>query len=166
MIAEPFGSRSRQGSSLAARVPWPRPRYLVTAAGCLALVGAAFAVAVTGADRREAPPFAQLWLIPGERDRYQVGVSSYTDESDTYRVEIEVDGRPVCGWRSLELSSGQRWTAGLRLRAGASARANLFRNGARVPYRTVYIRDANGASTGPSVCGGPNAHNRTATVRR
>ena len=123
------------------RIPRPRLRQLVIGVTIMALLAAAFAVAIVGAHRQKFPGFAQLWLIPQRGGpRYELGVANYTGHLDTYAVNLAVGRRMVRGWH-IRLSSGQSWSAFVDVPSHVSVSARLFRSGSRRPYRQVFIRD-------------------------
>lgn len=74
------------------------------------VVVSAFAVARNSAEQQNVS-FTQLWMLPTapNSDTVKVGLHNNERASIKYRVALEVDGKAVQEWASIELASGQRW---------------------------------------------------------
>jgi hypothetical protein len=73
----------------------------VVTAGALAIAG-------QGAIDQSQPAFTQLWLLPGETDDVvRVGARNAEPDPLVVRIVVEVDGRVLGEWDSLEIEPSQ-----------------------------------------------------------
>jgi uncharacterized membrane protein len=113
------------------------------------VVAGAFGVARAGAleDEWRNTHFTQLWILPtedGGQPRLGVGISNREPAAASYGLRLEIDGRTVAEWPSIELEPGGSWTANaLRPAAGADEQlleAVLYRReDPAVAYRRVGV---------------------------
>jgi len=112
------------------------------------------------------PGFSQLWLIsdnaasgtvgPGEvvgaaigsglpgaaKALFaQLGVHSYEDGTQRFRLELRNDGTVVRVW-SFSLPSGDEWQQAISVPRGVAADAVLYRDGNPAPYRHAWLRSS------------------------
>lgn len=108
----------------------------------LAIAGGAFAVARSGAyDQDRQLAFTEFWAVSSDDRPVRIGVTSHEKAPTQYRVEVELDGRPIGGWETVELAPGDTWGRELdrAVPAGGILQADLYRRGDTSPYRRVTL---------------------------
>jgi hypothetical protein len=92
--------------------------------------------------------YTLLWMVPagdGNANDFRLGVNSQEFEAATYRLQVNVGGRPLREWPELKLAPGDSWESPIGLpsdRAGAgSVEAVLYRSDdPGTVYRRVELR--------------------------
>jgi uncharacterized membrane protein len=113
------------------------------------IVCGAVAVSIIGAERQSYAGFTQLWILPAgganPENAVRLGVSNMESTSMEYRLAVNVDGKVVKEWPSLDLEPNEKWEATLVLPPTASAgaarvEADLYRAEAPTTiYRHVVL---------------------------
>lgn len=113
------------------------------------IVCGAVAISVIGAEQQPYPGFTQLWILPGSganaKDAVRLGVSNMESTTMEYRLAVNVDGKVVKEWPSIDLNPNEKWQATLLLsQAGhtgtAKVEADLYRADAPTTiYRHVVL---------------------------
>ena len=78
------------------------------------VVTAAIAVSVIGAEQQFRPGFTQLWILPAggathAKNIVHIGMSNMESKTMRYRLAVDVDGKVVKEWPSINLSPNQKW---------------------------------------------------------
>ena len=113
------------------------------------IVCGAVAVSIIGAERQPYPGFTQLWILPAgganAKNAVSLGVSNMELTTMEYRLAVNVDGKTVKEWPSIDLNPNEKWEATLLLpqtgHAGnAKIEADLYRADAPTRiYRHVVL---------------------------
>lgn len=113
------------------------------------IVCGAVAVSIIGAERQPYPGFSQLWMLPAgganPKNAVQLGVSNRESTTMQYRLAVNVDGKVVKEWASINLNPNEKWEATLLLpQTGgvgtAKVEADLYRTDAPTKiYRHVVL---------------------------
>jgi uncharacterized membrane protein len=113
------------------------------------IVCGAFAVSIIGAQRQPSPGFTQLWILPASAANAQhavsLGVSNMESTTMEYRLAVNVNGKVVKEWPSIDLNPNEQWDATLVIpqsrQAGAvRVEADLYRaNAPTTIYRHVVL---------------------------
>ncbi|MFL5656160.1 MAG: DUF1616 domain-containing protein [Ktedonobacteraceae bacterium] len=100
------------------------------------IVCGAVAVSIIGAERQSYAGFTQLWILPAggasAEDAVRLGVSNMESTAMEYRLAVNVNGKVVKEWPSIDLNPNEKWEATLVLPLTASAgdarvEADLYR---------------------------------------
>ena len=82
-----------------------------------AIVCAAIAVSIIGAERQSYPGFTQLWILPvsgaTRKDTVLLGVRNMEKAAMEYHLRVKVDGKLVKRWPAIDLKPGEKWEAAL-----------------------------------------------------
>jgi uncharacterized membrane protein len=110
------GHVRRAASSLGTRglaTSRPRiPRRDVALFGlAVVCVAVALAIARIGALNAPSQGFTQLWMVQGEGNVVQVGVSNHEGAPTKYRLVLRTPSGQVAEWPSIELNVGEQWTS-------------------------------------------------------
>jgi uncharacterized membrane protein len=113
------------------------------------IVCGAVAVSIIGAEHQPSPGFTQLWILPGgganSKNTVSLGVNNMESTTMEYRLAVNVDGKVVKEWPSIDLNPNEKWEATLSLpqtgHAGnARIEADLYRADAPTTiYRHVVL---------------------------
>jgi uncharacterized membrane protein len=113
------------------------------------IVCGAVAVSIIGALRQSYPGFTQLWILPAggaiAENAVRLGVSNMESTAMEYRLAVNVDGKVVKEWPSIDLNPNEKWEATLVLPPTGSAgvarvEADLYRVEASTTiYRHVVL---------------------------
>ena len=113
------------------------------------IVCGAVAVSIIGAERQPYPGFTQLWILPAgganAKNAVSLDVSNMESTTMEYRLTVNVDGKVVREWPSIDLNPNEKWEATLLLpqtgQAGtAKVEADLYRADAPTTiYRHVVL---------------------------
>jgi uncharacterized membrane protein len=113
------------------------------------IVCGAIAVSIIGAGRQSYAGFTQLWILPAGSDNTKnavsLGVSNMEATAMEYTLTVNLDGKVVEEWPSIDLNPNGKWEATLVLpqtgRAGAvRVEADLYRVDAPTTiYRHVVL---------------------------
>lgn len=144
----------RRGQSLSAQ-GWLRIRNLGLTfrlgllLGLTAVVlGGAIVLSSIGAAQQSRPGFTQLWILPASSSKNTVnlGMSNMELTAMEYRLVVEMDGKVVKVWPSIDLNRDQQWHATLVLpqtgHGGAAQQVEglLYRaNAPNTIYRHVLV---------------------------
>lgn len=83
------------------------------------LVCAAVALSIIGAQRQPYPGFTQLWMLPAgganPKNAVRLGVNNMELTAMEYRLTVDVDGKLVKEWPSIDLNPHEQWEATLLL---------------------------------------------------
>ncbi len=81
------------------------------------IVCEAIAVSIVGAERQSYSGFTQLWILPvgGTANVLRLGVSNMESTAIEYRLVVNVDGKAVKEWPSIDLNPNEKWQATLVL---------------------------------------------------
>ncbi len=89
------------------------------------MVCGAVAVSIIGAERQPYPGFTQLWILPAggatAENAVRLGVSNMESTAMVYRLAVNVDGKVVKEWPSIDLEPNEKWEATLVLPPTGSA---------------------------------------------
>ena len=124
-----------------------RWRLLLGLAGIM--VCGAVAVSIIGAERQPYAGFTQLWILPAgganAENAVRLGVSNMESTAMEYRLAVNVDGKVVKEWPSIDLEPHEKWEATLVLPSTgpvgvARVEADLYRaNAPTTIYRHVVL---------------------------
>lgn len=110
------------------------------------IICGAFAVSIIGAEHQPYPGFTQLWLLPvsgpHSQNTIQLGVSNMESTTMNYRLAVNVNGKEVAEWPSLNINPNQKWETSLVLQQTGKAKveADLYRLDApKSIYRHVVL---------------------------
>jgi uncharacterized membrane protein len=113
------------------------------------IVCGAVAVSIIGAELQSYAGFTQLWILPAgganAKNVVRLGVSDMESTAMEYRLDVNMDGKLVREWSSIDLSPNQKWVATLVLPPTGSTgtgrvEADLYRTGAPTTiYRHVVL---------------------------
>lgn len=113
------------------------------------IVCGAVVVSIIGAEQQPYPGFTQLWVLPSSganpKNAVLLGVSNMELTTMEYRLAVNVDGKVVKEWPSINLNSHEKWEATLLLpQTGsvgtAKVEADLYRvNAPTTIYRYVVL---------------------------
>ena len=100
----------------------------------------AVALSIVGASQQPRPGFTQLWILPASgvtnaKNTVHLGMNSMELTSMQYRLAINVDGKVVKQWPSIDLQPGKKWEATLVL-------PQTGHTGTRRVEATLYLTDA------------------------
>lgn len=112
------------------------------------IVCGAVAVSIVGAEQQPRPGFTQLWILPASgaantKDTVRLGMSNMESKTMEYRLAVNVDGKVVKEWTSIDLNANQTWEDTLVLpqvthKGTARVEAKLYRIDASAKvYRDV-----------------------------
>jgi uncharacterized membrane protein len=77
------------------------------------IVGGAIAVSIIGAERQPYAGFTQLWILPASganaKNSVLLGVKNMENTNMNYLLDVNVDGKLVKMWRSIDLQSNGNW---------------------------------------------------------
>jgi uncharacterized membrane protein len=77
------------------------------------IVGGAIAVSIIGAERQPYTGFTQLWILPASgaktHNTVLLGVNNMEKIDMDYRLDVNVNGKVVKLWPSIELKPGENW---------------------------------------------------------
>jgi uncharacterized membrane protein len=77
------------------------------------IVGEAIAVSVIGAERQPYPGFTQLWILPAKgvnaKNTVLLGVRNMENTDMNYFLDVNVDGKLVKKWPSIDLKQSENW---------------------------------------------------------
>ena len=83
------------------------------------IVCGAVTISIIGAERQPRLGFTQIWILPASganaRDGVRLGVSNMESKEMGYRLDVNVDGRVVKEWPSIDLNPNDKWEATLVL---------------------------------------------------
>ncbi len=84
------------------------------------IVWGAVAVSIIGAERQPHQGFTQLWILPAGRaanakNVVRLGMSNMESKSMQYRLTVNMDGKVVKEWSSIDLSPNEKWQTTLVL---------------------------------------------------
>lgn len=144
----------RQGQN-AANPQWVGSRYsfptgqgLLLALAAL-ILGGALALSISGAGQQPYPGFTQLWMLPADgahaKDSVQLGVKNMEKTAMDYRLVVNMGGKVIKQWSSLDLRVGENWQTTLAVPAVGQnspvlVEALLYRpNTPTTPYRHVEL---------------------------
>lgn len=120
---------------------WLQSLFLLLA---VALTIGAITIARTGADY-QVSNFTQLWLLPtvqSSQNTVEVGITNLEAQTIQYKLELQVDNKPVQQWASIEIEAGKQWVieATLPNSGTKNVRAVLYlANQPNTVYRQVYL---------------------------
>jgi uncharacterized membrane protein len=123
------------------------PQGLLLGLAALIVCGA-FAVSIIGAEHQPYPGFTQLWLVPASGSNQQhtvnIGLSNMESTTMEYRLVVNVNGKVVKQWSTIDLNPNGKWdtTLAIPLSSAGSAKveADLYRtNAPRSLYRHVVL---------------------------
>jgi uncharacterized membrane protein len=112
------------------------------------IICGAFVVTIIGAQTQPYPGFTQLWMVPAhgasQQHTINVGVSNMESTTMEYRLVVNVNGKVVKEWSSIDLNPKQQWDTTLVLQqpAAGSAKvvADLYQSNAPTKiYRYVVL---------------------------
>ena len=121
----------------------------------VAFVIVACIVSVQGTKQYQNTAFTQVWLTSGGGNAMTLGVHNDEGHTETYRVQLLLDDRPVPvqEWSAVTIGTSQTWQSNVTLNAapGARLRAIVYRaeNPTRI-YRIVTITLADDLSASPT----------------
>jgi uncharacterized membrane protein len=113
------------------------------------VVGGAVVVSVIGAEQQPRPGFTQLWILPSggasTKNAVRLGVSNMETTAMDYRLDVNIDGKVVKEWPSINLHPEGKWEVTFVLPStnpagNAKVEADLYRTD--VPgkiYRSVVL---------------------------
>ena len=130
------------------RLRRPRVGALV---GALCLVAAAVLAAtalvlgLNGAQAQERrQPFVDVWLVPQQGGKVEVGVRSGRSDRTAYRIVLRAENRVLRAWPSIQLGFGQQWqdivTLPRSVRAGRLLRVQVFAGRNAPALETIRVR--------------------------
>lgn len=145
----------RRGQSISTSA-WLRVGYLRLKFGqvlllCLSalIICGAFAMSIIGAEHQPYPGFTQLWILPAggatSQNTIRLGVNNMESTTMKYRLAVNVNGKKVVEWPSLNLNPKQKWETTFLVQqtsyAGkAKVEADLYRADAPTSiYRHVVL---------------------------
>lgn len=115
----------RRGQSLSTRWLGVGPIGLTFRQGLLLALAAlilcgAVAMSIIGAEQQPRPGFTQLWILPVSgashaKNVVRLGVSNKESKATGYRLSVNINGKVVKEWRSLDLNSNEKWEVTLVL---------------------------------------------------
>jgi len=84
------------------------------------IVSGAVAVSIIGAEQRPSPGFTQLWILPAggaanAKNVVRLGMSNMESKATKYRLAVNMDGKVVKEWPSIDLNPNEKWEATLVL---------------------------------------------------
>ena len=113
------------------------------------IVGGALALSIIGAEQQARPGFTQLWILPAggtnPKNTVRLGVSNRESIAIEYRLAVNMDGKAVKAWPSIDLNPNEQWEATLVLpqaQHGGSTRIEVDLYRAEAPttvYRDVVL---------------------------
>lgn len=113
------------------------------------IVCGAIAVSIIGAERQSYAGFTQLWILPtagaNAENAFRLGVSNMESTAMEYRLAVNMDGKVVKEWPSIDLNPNEKWEVTLVLAPTRSAgvarvEADLYRAEAPTTiYRHVVL---------------------------
>ena len=114
------------------------------------IVCGAVAVSIIGAEQQPRSGFTQLWILPASgasnaKNAVRLGMSNMESKAMKYRLAVNMDGKVVKEWPSIDLNPNEKWEAILVLpqtgHAGAArVEAMLYRANAPTKlYRDVVL---------------------------
>ncbi len=112
-----------------------------------AIVCGAVAVSIIGAERQSYAGFTELWILPAgganPENVVRLGVNNMESTAMEYRLDVNVDGKVVKEWPSIDLEPHEKWEAPLVLPpTGSVARVEVDLYRANAPttiYRHVVL---------------------------
>jgi hypothetical protein len=109
----------------------------------LGIAGGALAAARSGAEEQDRlQTFSELWAIRGADRMLNIGLTSHEKDANTYRVDVELDGKVIAQWRGISLRPGATWDTALAaptMPDGATLLVLAFLGGDTTPYRSVVL---------------------------
>lgn len=79
------------------------------------IVGGALAISIIGAEQQPYPGFTQLWILPAQganaKNSVLLGVRNMEKTAMSYRLVVNIGGKEIKQWPSLDLQSGEKWEA-------------------------------------------------------
>lgn len=84
------------------------------------VVGAAVGLSIEGAQRQVRPGFTQLWILsangtPHAKNTVRLGVSNMEATGMEYHLIVNMDGKVIKDWPSLDLAQNRQWETALAL---------------------------------------------------
>jgi uncharacterized membrane protein len=141
-------SISASGWSWAGNIGFTFRQRLLLGLAALIVCGAV-AVSIIGAEQQPHPGFTQLWILPAgganAKNTISLGVSNMESRAMEYRLAVNVDGKVVKEWPSIDLNPNEKWDAVLMLpqlghASAAKVEADLYRADAPTTiYRHVVL---------------------------
>jgi hypothetical protein len=127
---------------------WPRPAGIrlwhaaafVTAA---LITTGAYALAIQDEASQQQFRYVEFWMLPPENagaGHLAVGVHSAETRTETFDLEVTLNGRPLAVFRSLVLTPGSTWTREIAVPISTTAQkaeARLYRPKDNRLYRSV-----------------------------
>lgn len=128
---------------------FPMRQGLLLALAALTICGAVL-VSFISAEQQPRPEFTQLWILPVSKGSsmenvVRLGINNREAETVKYRLVVNVNGKMVKQWTSINLSSGEQWVNTVALpgtsQSGTSrVEALLYRAQApTIIYRNVVL---------------------------
>jgi uncharacterized membrane protein len=82
------------------------------------IVCGAVVVSIIGAERQQYPGFTQFWILPATgatkaKNAVRLGVSNMESKAMQYRLIVNVDGKVIKQWASIDLEPNEKWEATL-----------------------------------------------------
>ncbi len=103
------------------------------------VVGAAVVISMVGAIQQPRPGFTQLWLLPAggtqPKNVVRLGVNNKESATMDYRLAVNINGKAVKTWSSINLRSNAQWNSILVLQQSGHT-------GTTKVEATLYIKDA------------------------
>lgn len=84
------------------------------------IVCGAVVFSIIGAEQQPRPGFTQLWILPGSgaanaKNVVRLGMSNMESQATEYRLTVDMNGKAVKVWSSIDLSPNQNWEVTLVL---------------------------------------------------
>jgi uncharacterized membrane protein len=140
LVVAAFRRRPLLPNHVAGQLPWTTVLATLIALGA---AGGALAIARAGAEQGDRlQTFAELWAIPSADRMLHIGLTSHEKDSNTYRVDVELDSKIIAHWEGISLAPGAEWETVLvapSVHHGTAVQILAFLGGDVTPYRSVIL---------------------------
>jgi hypothetical protein len=138
-----IAARGRETPALTPR-PWPvgiRGRHVAAFALAMLVTTGAFALAVRDEVHPRQFHYTEFWMVPSATgDRLAVGIRNVETETQSFDLEITLDGHRYAVFHGLAMAPGATWSREIPMPVSATAQkaeAKLYRPEDNRLYRSV-----------------------------